>query len=359
MSNLSFNYKICALLKTASLTAVLSPELSCRITAGFEMTTDIGHISIFTTTSELDRQKSTNPNEDSFLAARRYLEQGRTEDAERFFKQALLEYSQGLGFGHNRTMQVSEELAAFYIQRNNFAAAEPILMRLFETRSRSLKPDDDLLIRTCEKLALTYEKLGKHEQSLSLYHFMLKQQEKTVGNNAPAVAYTLHKLAESYFRQRDFDSAEGLLIRAVAIEEYNYGMHSVEVNSTLQALVDIFMAANKLDYAEFMLQKQIIILEKIHGPSGLAVASALLQLASLLVKNKKKDEAEALYKRVIAIYESVCGEDQNPVEQTRMKTKEMLAPTGTNQSRLSNLVGIDLADTCQDMRPYLAQINNK
>jgi tetratricopeptide (TPR) repeat protein len=318
------------------------------------MTTDIGHISIFPSTSELERQKSTNPNEDAFFTARRYLEQGRTEDAERFFKQALLEYSQGLGFGHARTVQVSEELAAFYVQRNNFAAAEPILIRLFETRSRALKPDDDLLIRTAEKLANVYEKLGKHEQSVSLYHFMLKQQEK-MGNNTPAVAYTLHKLAESYFRQKDFESAEGLLIRAVAIEEYNYGIHSVEVNSTLQALVDIFMAADKLDFAEFMLEKQITILEKIHGPAGLAVASALLQLASLLVKNKKKEEAEELYRRVIAIYESVSGEDQYPVEQTKIKTQEMLAPN-QNISRLSNLVGVDLAETCQDMRPYLAEI---
>ncbi len=263
--------------------------------------------------------------------AAQYLQQGRIEDAERLYKQALIVAERTFEAGDAAIFRAIEDLAGFYYNHEKYKLAEPLVERLLEHRIQSLSCDDWLLIRTVDQLAEIYEKNGEIVQAQALYKFLVAKQEDSFGRNCSVCAFTLSRLADSYLRQNLYGPAEVLMLRILEIQETVHGRSSIEISTTLQELSRIYQNLNRYDQSAEMLERLLHILESIHGEHGLAVASCLLKLADLLFEIGMVEESEPLYQRAQEIYKRSYGDagalsvvrKKQTREQTREFTREL------------------------------------
>ncbi|MDZ4836010.1 MAG: tetratricopeptide repeat protein [Candidatus Melainabacteria bacterium] len=268
--------------------------------------------------------------------ALQYLQQGRIEDAERLYKQALVVAERTFPEGDSAISRAVEDLATFYYGHDKFKQAEPFVSRLLKQRVENLSCDDWLLIRTVDQLADVYEKCGEPVQAQALYKLLLARQEESAGHNSPVCAFTLSRLADSYLRQEHFSAAESLLHTILGIQETLHGRCSIEISTTLQELASIYQKLGRYDRAAEMLERLLHVLETIHGDNGLSVASCLLKLADLLTEIEMVSEAEPLYRRAQEIYTLSYG-DRTAAHSMFKKKIERVTTTMTNLSSLPKL----------------------
>ncbi len=266
--------------------------------------------------------------------ALQYLQQGRIEDAERLYKQALIVAERTFPVGNPAISRAVEDLATFFYGHEKYKQAEPFVSRLLKQRVETLACDDWLLIRTVDQLADVYEKCGEPIAAQALYKLLLARQEEAVGKNSPVCAFTLSRLAESYLRQEHYSAAESLLHTILSIQETLHGRCSIEISTTLQELANIYQKQGRYDRAAEMLERLLHILETIHGDNGLSVASCLLKLADLLTEVEMVSEAEPLYRRAQEIYSLSYGE-RTAAHSMFKKKLERVTDTMINISKLS------------------------
>lgn len=266
--------------------------------------------------------------------ALQYLQQGRIEDAERLYKQALIVAERTFPAGNPAISRAVEDLATFFYGHEKYKQAEPFVSRLLKQRVETLACDDWLLIRTVDQLADVYEKCGEPIAAQALYKLLLARQEEAVGKNSPVCAFTLSRLAESYLRQEHYSAAESLLHTILSIQEALHGRCSIEISTTLQELANIYQKLSRYDRAAEMLERLLHILETIHGDNGLSVASCLLKLADLLTEVEMVSEAEPLYRRAQEIYSLSYGE-RTAAHSMFKKKLERVTDTMINISKLS------------------------
>jgi tetratricopeptide (TPR) repeat protein len=255
--------------------------------------------------------------------AMRYAEQGRPDEAERLFRQALEVAKNGPSQSVAALDRNLDELASFYTQRGKYKEAEPLLEKIAELRWRELSPDNELFTHSLSNLATVYEKTGKLGQAEALYKTLLSTQEQRFGPDSLEVVDTLNRLANCYIDQENLAGAESLYLRILLIEEYTFGTCSPEINSTVEALVRVFQKQGKWALVDFMLQKQRSILEELHGPDAVCVASCLLRWANILVTNERMDAAEPLFLRALDIHRKAYGNDSSLVTSFRRKLAQL------------------------------------
>jgi len=234
--------------------------------------------------------------------ASQYLQQGRIEDAERLYNQALIVAERTFKEGDPAIFRAMEDLAGFYYRHEKYKQAEPLVARILKQRVDKLSPDDWLLIRTVDQLADIYEKCGEPLQAQALYKLLLARQEEATGRRSPVCAFTLSRLADNYLRHEHYLPAESLMLTILEIQETNHGRYSIEISTTLQELSKIYQKLGRYDKSAEMLERLLHVLESIHGDNGLSVASCLLKLADLLTEVDMTREAEPLYRRAQEIY---------------------------------------------------------
>src|SRR6516165_4684454 len=102
--------------------------------------------------------KADNATVGSYFSqlALRYAEQGRWDEAERLYTQALEVIKQNPSESHRALDRNLEELASFYAQRGKYSEAEPLLEKVAEIRWRELSPDNELFIHSLSNLATVY-----------------------------------------------------------------------------------------------------------------------------------------------------------------------------------------------------------
>lgn len=251
---------------------------------------------------------STPENIQYTRLASQYLQQGRIEDAERLYKQALVVAERTFPAGDAAIYRAVEDLADFYYRHEKYRQAEPLVARLLKHRVETIAADDWRLIRTVDQLSDIYEKCGEPIHAQALYKLLLARQQEVFGSKSAVCAFTLSRLADSYIRHQHYAPAETLMLTILEIQELLYGRSSIEISTTLQDLSTIYQKLGSYDKAAEMLERLLHVLESIHGEHGLSVASCLLKLADLLTEVDMRREAEPLYRRAQDIYTLSYGD---------------------------------------------------
>jgi tetratricopeptide (TPR) repeat protein len=118
-------------------------------------------------------------------------------------------------------------------------------------------------------------------KELELEITLLKQM---VGNDHPAVADSLTKLADLYCREKLFSKMESPLIEALRIRESVFGPEHSSVATELKNIAQLYFVQERYALAEPIFERAIAIRAKNLGPSHPKV----LDIQGLLVKLMKK-----------------------------------------------------------------------
>jgi tetratricopeptide (TPR) repeat protein len=163
----------------------------------------------------LEEDLATSLNNLAYL----YYSQGRYEQAEPLYLQALELSEQVLGENHPDVATSLNNLAYLYYSQGRYEQAEPLYLQALELRKRLLGENHPDVATSLNNLAYLYYSQGRYEQAEPLYLQALELRKRLLGENHPDVASSLNNLASLYYSQGRYTEAEPLFEQALELSE--------------------------------------------------------------------------------------------------------------------------------------------
>ncbi len=200
----------------------------------------------------------------SSLAYLYYL-QGRYNQAEPLFRQALELSKRLLGENHPDVAANLDNLAELYESQGRYDQAEPLLLQALELRKRLLGEEHPDVATSLNNLAVLYGSQGRYDQAEPLYLQALELRKRLLGEDHPDVATSLNNLAVLYRSQRRYDQAEPLYLQALELRKRLLGEEHPNVASSLNNLASLYKSQGRYDQAEPLYLQALEILERVLG----------------------------------------------------------------------------------------------
>jgi MYXO-CTERM domain-containing protein len=160
------------------------------------------------------REKALGPDhpENAFALnglAAAYLEKKDYARAEPLYQRALAIREKALGRGHPHVAESLNGLAVLYLIKRNHERAEPLLKRAIAIQEKALGPDDPEVARSLTLLALLYRAKEHYARAEILYSRALAIYVKTLGHGHPDTSATFEGLLATQRMQRDLTFGQG------------------------------------------------------------------------------------------------------------------------------------------------------
>jgi tetratricopeptide (TPR) repeat protein len=179
-----------------------------------------------------------------------YRNQGKVEQAEPLYLQALTIYEQQLGPQDPSTISSLNYLANFYRDQGKVKQAEPLYQRALAIYEQQLGPEVLLnMAGSLNALAHVYQDQGKVEQAEPLYLRALAICEQQLGPQHPLTASSLYDLANLYQDQGKVKQAEPLYLRALAIYERRLGPQNHWASAVRERYISLLRAMGRNEEA--------------------------------------------------------------------------------------------------------------
>lgn len=141
----------------------------------------------------------------------------------------------------------------------------------------------------------TYKNIQNAIGEMEIEVELLRQM---MGDDHPAVADMLTRLADLHCRLRMYDKMEVLLVEALRIRETACGTEHISVALELKNLAALYCVQERYALAEPLLKRAITLRERAFGKIHPKVADVEEQLAQLLRKTNRAAQAEALEQHI-------------------------------------------------------------
>ena len=142
---------------------------------------------------------------------------------------------------------------------------------------------------------------GKYAEALPLAERYVAESKARFGEASLEHAAALDRLAQTYFAQSSFDTAEPIYLRVLAIREKVLGPRHEDVLSTLGMLSNVYRSTRRPHLAEPLLKRILAEQERAAEPDQSSIAATLQGLAEVDADLKRYDEAEAHIRRALVL----------------------------------------------------------
>lgn len=266
-------------------------------------------------------------------AASAALQADNPDDANFALGNALRE-AEEFGPGDQRLASTLGLMASFQRSQGNFDYAESLGLRLVAALEQGLGEDDPSVANALDTLASLYQEMyelrsaqearqedhahqddqaHEHDPSLdSAENVLLRAlaiREKAFGQDHPSVDRSVNRLVVIYDAQGNYDEARQLLERSLQTRQRVLGEDAPEVAAALYNMGILAQKQEDLAEAETLLLRSGELRERRFGPQDLELARSLNALASLYTEQRRYEEAEQLLQRSLSIHEGNLGED--------------------------------------------------
>ena len=238
-------------------------------------------------------------------------------EAEALLRRALEIAEDKLGADDLQVAVTRRDLGWCLLEAGRPGDAEPVLRRALEIWEAKLGPVDVQLAYALHDLARCVRASGKYGEAEALFRRALGIEEAKLGPDDVQVAETLYNLARCVQEARRLGEAEALFRRALGIKEAKLGPNDAQVAVVLHGLARCLRVSGKYGEAEVLLWRALGIEEANSGPDHPRVAYPLHELGVCVRESGKVAEAEALLRRALGIREAKLGPDDPQVAATR------------------------------------------
>jgi tetratricopeptide (TPR) repeat protein len=194
-----------------------------------------------------------------------YYSQGRYEDAEPLYVQALELSKRLLGENHPDVATSLNNLAGLYKSQGRYEDAEPLYVQALELSKRLLGENHPDVATSLNNLALLYESQGRYEDAEPLYVQALELSKRLLGENHPDVATSLNNLAGLYKSQGRYEDAEPLYVQALELSKRLLGENHPDVATSLNNLAGLYKSQGRYESAEPLYLQALQICEQSLG----------------------------------------------------------------------------------------------
>ncbi len=268
----------------------------------------------------LDQEQSLGKNDsglvDTLVNSGRCLrELYKFEDAERLLRRALRIGSQGHPPADDaKVALIQHDLGIVYLRVARYSRAEALLK---DAESKLEREDTDLLADTLDQLGEVYADMGDFKTAIPYLEKEVKMQERLYGEKNESkhaeVGVSLLNLGLNLWRAGRFLEVERVYKRALELSEKTLGSENVNVVSLKCNLAWLYYELGRFDEAELLTDGALPFREKddVNHPDFLA--DALDLKAKLLVLQGKFEDAEKALGHSLELRRDRLGEDNMQV----------------------------------------------
>ena len=171
-----------------------------------------------------------------------YHGQGRYEEAEKFYLQAIEIDKKTLGENHPGYALGLNNLAALYDTQGLYEMAEPLYKKAIEIDSNVLGEDHHVYATDLNNLAELYRTQGFYDKAEPLYKKAIEIYKKALREDHPQYAAYLNNLALLYNAQSLYDKAEPLYKQVIGIVKKTLGEIHPQYAAHLNNLALLYIA---------------------------------------------------------------------------------------------------------------------
>jgi tetratricopeptide (TPR) repeat protein len=238
-----------------------------------------------------------------------YRSQGRYEEAEPLYRDALAMKKRLLGEAHPDVATSLNNLALLYDSQGRYEEAEPLYLDALAMKKRLLGEAHPDVATSLNNLALLYDSQGRYEEAEPLYLDALAMKKRLLGEAHPAVATSLNNLAALYDSQGRYEEAEPLYLDALAMSKRLLGEAHPAVATSLNNLAALYRSQGRYEEAEPLYRDALAMKKRLLGEAHPDVASSLFNLGALRYNQGRYSEALALLLQAQPIYLAQLGPD--------------------------------------------------
>lgn len=253
-----------------------------------------------------------------------YNHQGRYEEAEPLFKEALSLDEKTSESENSALPRTLNNLGSFYRMLGRIGEAEPLLVRAVAISEERWGAENHVIATYLNSLAGLYKDQGRYDEAKPLYERSLALRRNYHGLDHPATARGINNLGVLYYHQCDYEQAKPLLVQALAIRETILGLENPETATSLHNIGNLHVCQGDYKQAEQLYKQVLAVREKKLGSSHRDTAGVLSDFGVLRIKQGRYKQAELLLARALAIYEKVLNPQHNLVINTRREYMMLL-----------------------------------
>lgn len=232
---------------------------------------------------------------------------GKLEEAEIYYKQALVALENSLGEVHEDIADILDSLSQIALKQGRPIEAEEYLEKSNSIRNKLHGSETTEVAESSKKLADLYVEQGKHHEAKPLYERALEISRKTLGPDHEQCFQLLNKLAELT------KSIEQPAETARFYEQMAQLQTGKELHKTLLLLIPVYEATLNFEGLESLYRRLIELCEHKETKDELNKSEHMRSLARVLVRQDNKIEATSVYKEVLEDYESYLGPEHDDV----------------------------------------------
>ncbi|KAJ5240408.1 uncharacterized protein N7469_001999 [Penicillium citrinum] len=267
---------------------------------------------------------------------RLYYDQGKLNESEEMYQQALVGKQKNLGPEHTSTLDTVHKLGTLYSDQGRFNEAEEMYQRALSGRKKVLGLRDASTYETVNNLGVLYKDQGKFKKAEEMYQWALEGYEKTLDPFHPSALNPVNNLGFLYYQQGRLKEAEEMYQRALEGYEKTLGPDHPSTLNPVNNLGLLYSQQGRLKEAEEMYQRALEGYEKTLGPDHPSTLNPVNNLGLLYSQQGRLKEAEEMYQRALEGYEKALGPDHpstlNPVnnlgllyyQQEKLEEAEMM-----------------------------------
>ena len=197
----------------------------------------------------------------------------------------------------------------YYESQGRYEEAEPLYVDALAMGQRLLGEAHPDVATSLNNLAALYYSQGRYEEAEPLYRDALAMSQRLLGEAHPAVATSLNNLALLYRSQGRYEEAEPLYLEALAMSKQLLGEAHPDVATSLNNLALLYDSQGRYGDAEPLYLEALAMRKQLLGEAHPAVASSLFNLGALRYNQGRYSEALALLLQARPIYLSQLGPD--------------------------------------------------
>ncbi|NJK49550.1 tetratricopeptide repeat protein [Candidatus Gracilibacteria bacterium] len=288
---------------------------------------------------QLIQQKEQQGKKDSSLATLYFslgriysnrLERGEFQDYQKeivlaieYYRKAI-ELQKELGLERDLATSLNSQTYLYYAQ-GRYNEAEPLFQQALELRKRLLGENHPDVATSLNNLALLYKAQGRYAEAEPIYQQALELCKRLLGEDHPNLATSLSNLAKLYKAQERYSEAEPLFVQALELRKRLLGEDHPYSATSLNNLALLYYAQGRYAEAEPLYQQALELYKRLLGEDHPDVASSLNDLAELYRSQGRYSEAEPLYHKALEISDRVLGVNHPNTNIIRQNLAELRA----------------------------------
>jgi len=254
---------------------------------------------------------------------------GRYDEAEKPFSQALETFKKILGAEHPFTLISMSNLALTYLEQGRWEEAEKLEVQVMKMSKRVLRQEHTETLTSMSNLASTYRHQRRWEEAEKLEVQVVETRERVLGQEHPDTLTSMANLALTYRYQERYEEAEKLQKQELEICSRVLGQEHPDTLTSMANLALTYKGQERYEEAEKLQKQELKICSRVLGQEHPDTLTSMANLALTYKGQERYEEAEKLQKQELKICSRVLGQE-HPDTLTSMNS---LAHTWKCQSR--------------------------